>query len=81
MRLKLWCAPAVCVALQLHRVSGTLVQAGVYQQQLSNLTLLVAFIHAHRHAQEVLREHIQVHLHSLGSLLYHRRVTKQHTAS
>lgn len=46
--------------LQVHRLSGTLVQAGVYQQQLSNLTLLVAFIDAHKHAQAVLRDHIQV---------------------
>lgn len=52
--------------LQVHRLSGTLTQAGVYQQQLSNLTLLVAFIHAHKHAQEVLREHIQARcLHSM----------------
>lgn len=54
------------LCLQLHRVSGTLVQAGVYQQQLSNLTLMVGFIHAHNHAQEVLREHIQVCLGALG---------------
>jgi hypothetical protein len=43
-----------------HRVSGTLVQAAVYQQNLSNLTLLVGFISAHRHAQEVLSHHIKV---------------------
>jgi hypothetical protein len=45
---------------QVHRLSGTLVQASVYQQQLSNLTLMVGFIHAHQHAQAVLQKHIQV---------------------
>jgi hypothetical protein len=45
---------------QVHRVSGTLVQASQYQQQLSNLTLMVGFIHAHQHAQQVLQKHIQV---------------------
>jgi hypothetical protein len=56
----------------MHRLSGTLVQAGVYQQQLSNLTLLVGFIHAHKHAQEVLREHIQVRM--CGIYWLHTRV-------
>lgn len=51
--------PWLMRAWRVHKLSGTLVQAGVYTQQLSNLTLLVAFIHAHKHAQEVLREHIQ----------------------
>lgn len=35
-------------------------QASQYQQQLSNLTLMVGFIHAHKHAQHVLQKHIQV---------------------
>jgi hypothetical protein len=46
--------------LQLHRLSSTLVQATTYSQSLSNLQLLVGFIHAHRHAQDVLRQHIRV---------------------
>jgi hypothetical protein len=36
------------------------VQATTYSQSLSNLQLLVGFIHAHRHAQDVLRQHITV---------------------
>jgi hypothetical protein len=45
---------------QVHNVSSTLVQAAVYQQNLHNLTLLVGFIHAHRHAQDVMTQHIKV---------------------
>jgi hypothetical protein len=51
--------------LQLHRLSSTLVQATTYSQSLSNLQLLVGFIHAHRHAQDVLRQHIRVSWQSL----------------
>lgn len=35
-------------------------QAATYSHQLSNLQLLVGFIRAHRHAQDVLTQHINV---------------------
>jgi hypothetical protein len=54
------CFIALLVLPQLHRLSSTLVQATTYSQSLSNLQLLVGFIHAHRHAQDVLRQHIRV---------------------
>ncbi|WIA41790.1 hypothetical protein OEZ86_009122 [Tetradesmus obliquus] len=51
--------PKLMQIAKLHRLSSTLVQATTYSQSLNNLQLLVGFIHAHRHAQEVLRQHIR----------------------
>ncbi|KAF8058312.1 NHX8 [Scenedesmus sp. PABB004] len=55
--------PRLARAWKLHRLSTTLVQAATYGQGVSNLTLLVGFIHAHRHAQE----HLRTHIHAVAS--------------